>query len=288
MLRAAHLLLDGDPRVFEDPLALALCGLPDAEVLRSAVHRLHQVFAQHCGEQLAQAIVRDLRATILLRNRYAEDQLRLAMQQGIRQYVMLGAGLDSFAHRSELAARLSTFELDLPATQDWKREVLRRLGREDPPGLHYLPADFGTISPLQALAASPFRADEPAVFSWLGVSSYLPEDAVYRTLQDLTRAAPGSVVVFSYGLCADVLDEQGRRIATALKARVAAQNEPAANNGFDPVHLAQRLTEMGYADLEDLDVRGAQGRYFSNRSDGLGAPCMNHMMRAVVHAGPGD
>lgn len=284
MLRAAHPLLDGEPYILEDPLAQALCGLPGAEAIRPAVQRLQQVFAQQCTEELAQAIVRDLRATILLRNRYAEDQLQLAMGHGIRQYVMLGAGLDSFAHRSALAGELSMFELDLPVTQQWKRAALRRLGGNDPPGLYYVATDFGKVGPLEALAGSAFRAAEPAVFSWLGVTSYLAEEAVYSNLRDLARAAPGSVVVFSYGLCADALDERGREICAALKARIASQNEPAANGGFDPRQLAQRLAAMGYADLEDLDVAGAQARYFSHRSDDLKAPCMNHMMRAVVHA----
>ena len=117
------------------------------------------------------------------------------------------------------------------------------------------------------------------------MTSYLAENAVYTILRNLADAAPGSVVVFSYGLCADVLDERGREIAAALKALVASQDEPAANGGFDPRQLAQRLAAMGYADLEDLDVRSAQARYFLDRTDTLKAPCMNHMMRAVIRAG---
>jgi methyltransferase (TIGR00027 family) len=282
MLRAAHLVVDAPPPLLDDPLALPLSGLPGTEALKLAVERIEQEFAQHCDADLARLMARDLRATILLRNRYAEDRLREAVEGGLRQYVMLGAGLDSFAHRSELAGRLAIYELDLPATQAWKRAQLQRLGLGEPAQLRYVAADFERQTPLQALAGSGFRADEPALFSWLGVTGYLSEEAVYATLRGLAGVAPGSQVVFSYGLHRPLLNEQGRRLAQVLQIRVAARNEPVANSGFDPDDLAGRLRGMGYAGVEDLDVAAAQARYFAGRSDGLQSPPMNHMMCATA------
>lgn len=285
MMRAAHLLLDQPPYLLEDRLALPLSGLAGVEPLRGALEKMRQEFAQHCEADFAPVIVRDLRATVLLRNRYAEDCLRAALERGVRQYVMLGAGLDSFAHRSELAARLDSYELDLPATQAWKRAQLQRLGVAPPASLRYVAADFERQTPLQALAGSGFRAGEPALFSWLGVTSYLREEAVYATLQDLAGAAPGSAVVFSYGLAGPLLGEQGRRIGEVMKSRVAARSEPAANSGFDPAELGRRLRGMGYGRIEDLDVAAAQARYFEGRGDGLQSPPMNHMLCAELGRG---
>jgi methyltransferase (TIGR00027 family) len=282
MMRAAHRLVDEPPCLLDDPLALPLSGLPGEPALRGALEKMRLEFAQHGEPDFAPVIVRDLRATILLRNRYAEDCLGEAVQRGLRQYVMLGAGLDSFAHRSALAARLEVYELDLPATQAWKRAQLQRLGVAAPASLHYVAVDFERQTPLQALAGSGFRAGEPALFSWLGVTSYLSEEAVYVTLQDLAGAAPGSAVVFSYGLKGPLLSEQGRRIGEVMKSRVAARNEPAANGGFDPAELARRLRGMGYRRIEDLDVAAAQARYFAQRRDGLQSPPMNHMMCAEL------
>ncbi len=283
MMRAAHLLLDQAPWLLDDPLALSLSGLPDESALRAAMARMQAEFAQRSDEAFANLILRDLRSTILLRNRYAEDQLERAMARGLRQYVMLGAGLDSFAlRRPDLAARLEIFELDLPATQDRKRQRLQQLGLSLPPTLHFVPVDFERQTPLQALAGSAFRSDEPAFFSWLGVTGYLGEAAVYATLRSLCATAPGSAVAFSYGLREDRVSEQGRRIGAVLKAGVAARNEPAANHGFDPLELEKRLRGMGYATVDHLDVAAAQQRYFQRRRDGLAAPPMTQMICATL------
>ncbi|WP_165797525.1 class I SAM-dependent methyltransferase [Solimonas fluminis] len=283
MMRAAHLLLDQAPWLLEDPLALPLSGLSGEGALRGAVARLQAEFAQRSDEDFAAVILRDLRATILLRNRYAEDELERAMAQGLRQYVMLGAGLDSFAlRRPDLAARLDIFELDLPATQDWKRQRLQQLGLALPRSLHFVPADLERRTPLQALAGSAFRPGERAFFSWLGVTSYLSEAAVYGTLRGLAALAPGSAVVFSYGLQESLVGETGRRIGAVLKAGVAARHESAAHDGFDPAALSERLRGLGYSSLESLDVAAAQARYFSQRRDGLQSPPMTQMMRGVV------
>jgi methyltransferase (TIGR00027 family) len=283
ILRAAHRLLDGSPSILDDPYALPLSGLPGEAAVTAAVTRMEGEFTQRSDPKFAREVVRHLRATIVLRNRYAEDALAEARARGIRQYVLLGAGLDSFALRAETASDgLQVFELDLPATQDWKRQRLRALGLPLPPSLQFVAADLERQSPMEALAGSRFRHEEPAFFSWLGVTGYLSEAAVFATLENLRGAAPGSEVVFSYGLPEARIGADGRRLHEVLKAGLAARGEPAANSGFDPGQLAGRLEALGYTGIGDFSVADAQRRYFDGRGDGLGAPPMNHLMRARV------
>lgn len=281
VLRAAHRVIDDAPYVLDDPYALALSGLPNDAVARAAAERIQREFEQHVDAALAADIARALRAAIALRNRYAEDALDRAIDRGVRQYVLLGAGLDSFAlRRRDLPADLRIFEVDLPGAQQDKGERLGKLDIDLPANLHFVPADFENETPLEALAKSDFRRDEPVFFSWLGVTGYLSEMAVYATLSDIAFSAPGSEVAFSYGLQADCVAGPGRQIADALMASIAARNEPAANNGFVPQALAMRLRHMGFGQVEDFDVAAADRRYFRDRADGLRAPPMIHMMKA--------
>jgi methyltransferase (TIGR00027 family) len=283
MLRAAHLLLDTAPHILLDKYAMSLAGFPNEATVRGAVDRLHAEFAQRCDPDFAVEIARELRVSIVLRNRYAEDELECAEARGVKQYVLLGAGLDSFAlRRPAWAESLDIFELDLPATQSWKRQRLEALGLRPPSRLHFVPADLERQSPLEALAGSPFRRDEPAFFSWLGVSSYLSDTAVYATLGELAGTESGSAVVFNYGLAESEIDNEGRKVNAVLKASIAARNEPAANSGFLPKALCQRLREVGYADVLDLDAEEADRRYFFGRTDGLRTPSITRLMLAKV------
>lgn len=128
MTRAAHLLLDNDPKIFADTLALELSGVGDEAALRANLNALVEEIARSSTLDFAQALFREFRALQALRSRYTEDELEKALQQGISQYVILGAGLDSFAYRrQDLSGDVWVFELDYPATQQWKRERLREL-----------------------------------------------------------------------------------------------------------------------------------------------------------------
>lgn len=285
VMRALHRAFDAPPRILDDPHALSLAGLPGEAVLPAAQVRLEADFLQHADPQTAARIARYLRAAVLLRNRYAEDELAQAIGRGVRQYVLLGAGLDSFAwRRPDLAASIEIFELDLAATQDWKRQRLQAGGLAVPPNLHLVPIDFERQQPLQALAASRFRADQPAFFSWLGVTSYLTEIAILATLRNVAGAAPGSTIVFSYGLAQSGLGPEGRRVTEVLRAVIAARGEPAASAGFLPHELAGKLASLGYSEVEDLGVEAAQARYFDGRDDDLQAAPITHHMKAVVGA----
>jgi methyltransferase (TIGR00027 family) len=152
--RAAHQLFD-QPRVLEDPLALAIVGTEAAEKLRSS------------QKEAESSIPRAFRAFMAARSRYAEDQLAKAVAQGVRQYVVLGAGLDTFAYRSPYS-NLRVFEVDHPATQAWKRERLQNAGIEVPQSLVFVPVDFERQQLAAELEQSGFETRLPAFFSWLG------------------------------------------------------------------------------------------------------------------------
>src|SRR5580704_178111 len=165
--RAAHQLLDR-PRVFDDPFALRIIGSEAAEELRSNPKEHH-------------AFSRAFRAFMAARSRYAEDELACAVARGVRQYVVLGAGLDTFAYRNPHAG-LWVFEVDHPATQAWKREQLEQVDIAVPQSLAFAPVDFERVSLGEGLDAAGFDRAAPAIFTWLGVVPYLTEQAVFATL----------------------------------------------------------------------------------------------------------
>jgi methyltransferase, putative, TIGR00027 family len=178
--RAAHLLVDSEPRIFADSLAALLLGDKAETYLR--YHREH-------GDH---PLLAGTRAQPPCRSRFTEDQLALAAARGTAQYVILGAGLDSFACRSELAGRLRVFEVDHPATQQRKRALLAAAVLAEPPTLTWVPVDFETDELIASLTAAGLDPFAPAFVSWLGVTMYLTAEAIGATLASLSRLAPGS------------------------------------------------------------------------------------------------
>ncbi|MGO9008949.1 MAG: class I SAM-dependent methyltransferase [Bryobacteraceae bacterium] len=248
--RAAHQLLDRPP-VFEDPLALAIVG---EEAARKAA---------------AENWSPSLRAFLAARSRFAEDELARAVARGVRQYVVLGAGLDTFAYRNPHAALgLRVFEVDHPSTQEWKRERLRRVGIEIPAETVFAAVDFGRQSLADALPPAGFRAAEPAFFSWLGVVPYLTESAFLATMAFIAGLPPASGVVLDYACPRSALSASERLALDALASRVAAAGEP-FQLFFEPAALAAQVRQLGFHHLEDLDAAGINARYFRNRADGL-------------------
>ena len=182
LMRAVHLSIDGDPKIFADPLAASFLG-PE---LATALKTTPQMFQTPA--------LRSLRAVFVVRHRYAEDELAKALARGVSQYVILGAGLDSFAYRRpDLRQTLHVYEVDHPATQQWKRQRLTDLGIAIPDNLTFIPIDFEVQTLAEGLAASTFRHDEPAFFSWLGVTQYLTANAVFSTFKTLLRPLPLAV-----------------------------------------------------------------------------------------------
>lgn len=266
--RAAHQLLDG-PLIFEDPLALRILG-PEGEL------RVRADPAVYDRSRLA----RMLRAFLAVRSRFAEDLLADAVARGVTQYVVLGAGLDTFASRNPHPS-LRVFEVDVPATQEWKRARLRQAGIPAPPGVVYAPCNLATESAAAALARAGLDATRPTVCSWLGVTMYLERDAVLATIRALTPLVhdPGALV-FDYMVPASSLPVMhrvlswlpGRRVAQ----RVARAGEPFIAS-FTPAELVSAVRAMG-AEATDHTPAALTARYLSGRRDGLRIGRIGHMM----------
>jgi methyltransferase (TIGR00027 family) len=265
--RAAHQLLD-QPRVLDDPLALRIIGSEAAAELRSNPKENH-IFA------------RAFRAFMAARSRYAEDELARAVAHGVRQYVVLGAGLDTFAYRSAYA-ELRVFEVDHPATQAWKREQLQAAGIAIPPSLTFVPVDFERQTLADGLGQSGFDARAAAFFSWLGVTPYLTREACMATLTFIARMSAGSGVAFDFAVDPALLNSGQRQALDALSQRVARYGEP-FQLFFDPAQLQDELRGMGFHRTEFLQGKEINARYFKDRDDGLlvrGG--LGHLMAAWV------
>ena len=178
--RAAHLIVDDEPRIFADPLAARLLGDRADELV--SYHTLHGTHPVLSGA----------RVQVACRSRYAQDALARAAAAGVAQYVILGAGLDSFAYRGGLAGRVRVFEVDHPASQEAKRAALAAAGIPVPGNVTFVPADLAADSLSRCLASADFDASAPAVFGWLGVTMYLTADAVAETMTAVAAARPAA------------------------------------------------------------------------------------------------
>jgi methyltransferase (TIGR00027 family) len=250
--RAAHQVLDS-PRVLEDPLALAIVGAT-AEELRSSPKSQGR-------------LARAMRAFMAVRSRYAEDELARAVASGARQYVVLGAGLDTFAYRNPFP-ELRVYEVDHPATQGWKRRRLEEGRIAIPESMTFAPVDFENQTLIDGLARAGFEADQTAFFSWLGVVPYLTRSAAMETFRFIGSLPAGSGVVFDYALPPEALNLVQRLALKALADRVAAAGEP-FRTFFEPAALMSELRPMGFHSFEDLATKEINARYFGGRSDGL-------------------
>ena len=254
--RAAHQLHDAKPLVFDDPLAVRILGAEYADEVRRTPDSAKRPWSA------------GFRAFMVARARLAEDTLAAAVHEhGVMQYVVLGAGLDTFACRND-SPELRVFEVDHPATQAWKRQMLQAAGIALPETAHLVAVDFEVDSLRAKLAAAGFDFAQPTVTAWLGVVPYLTQEAFRATLRVLGRFAPGSAVVFDYAQPREALPEQERLMLDSLSARVAMAGEP-FQLFFTPPELAEELEWQGLRVVEDLDSAALSARYFAGRKDGL-------------------
>jgi methyltransferase (TIGR00027 family) len=260
--RAAHQIAEGG-RIFTDPLAGAVLGAAPAAVFDG---------------DLDQPATRSMRLFIAARSRFAEESLADAVGRGVRQYVVLGAGLDTFAHRNPFAeAGLRVFEVDHPATQAWKRQRLMAAGLPEPASLTYAPVDFERQALADGLVDAGFDDSAPAFFSWLGVVVYLTRPAVLETLGYIGNRPPGSAVVFDYGEPIASYPPAERPYQARRVARMAAMGEPWITR-FAPAELAAELSALGFDDLQDLGPAEIGRRFYGRAGrDGPGG----HLMRAA-------
>jgi methyltransferase (TIGR00027 family) len=244
MHRAAHQLLEGG-RIFSDPLALAIVGQDAASIV---------------GRAQRDPASAAMRLFIAVRTRFAEDACAAAVGTGIRQIVVLGAGLDTYAYRAVTTAGLRIFEVDHPATQAWKRERLAAAAIAVPAALCFAPVDFERETLTHGLAAAGFDATRPAVFSWLGVTPYLSAQAIWSTLGFVAGLAAGTQVVFDYANPPHTLTPAQRRAHRSRARRVAELGE-AWQSFFETAALHSRLRASGFRHIEDLGPQELVRRY---------------------------
>jgi methyltransferase (TIGR00027 family) len=266
--RAAHQLVE-EGRIFRDPLALRILGVSPEEVLRDVQE--HPARAR-------------MRLFIAMRTNFAEESLAAAVASdpGVTQLVVLGAGLDTFAYRNPFGERLKVFEVDHPATQEWKRARLAASDIALPAWLTFAPVDFERETLSGGLAAAGFDSRQRTFFTWLGVVPYLTEPAILATLEFIGalsgKTSGGAHVVFDYSDPPHTLSPQLREAHERRAARVAALGE-AFMTYFEPYVLAEKLKSAGLPHIEDLGPRDLIGRYLRGTT-GVPAERGGH----VVHA----
>jgi methyltransferase (TIGR00027 family) len=262
--RAAHQALE-QGRIFADPLAFRILGKDADAVVRDA--------EDHPSR-------RAMRIFIAVRTRFAEDALAAAVARGVRQLVVLGAGLDTFAYRNTLTD-LRIFEVDHPDTQAWKRQRLAEADIAIPEGVTFAPVDFERQTLLEGLAVAGFHRTQQTFFTWLGVVPYLTEPAIWSTLRFIASLPSGGHVVFDYGDPPDSLPSEMRAVHDRRAAHVAEAGE-AWLTSFEPGQLRAKLIDGGFDEVEDLGPPQIATRYFPHRV--ASAPEKGgHIVRATRH-----
>jgi methyltransferase (TIGR00027 family) len=240
--RAAHQVLDHGSILY-DPFAMKILREDEKDVLANG-HPMASI-----GRLFTTA-----------RSRIAEDALSRAVERGIRQIVILGAGLDTYALRNPHVARqIRIYEVDHPATQTWKRERLAEAQIALPPWLILVPVDFERDDVGEKLVAAGFQQNSPAFFTWLGVVPYLTQDAIGRTL-DYMASIPNSEVVFDYMEPPQAFSEEMRELVTKRTEQLEKMDERWASR-FDPAGIAAILRSHGFSDIEDIDFQEIKSRF---------------------------
>jgi methyltransferase (TIGR00027 family) len=260
-------VLDAPPLLLEDPAALALFGPHAAEVVRERADRLQSLRA------------RAFRAHVLLRSRFTEDRLALAVERGVRRYVVLGAGCDTFAVRQPVwAGELQILEVDQPASQREKLDLLRDAGLTPPANVDFLALDFERETLEAGLARAGVDRSRPAFFSWLGVTMYLTEEAIDAVLRTVAAYPPGSEIVLTFAQPGEPTAEGPGE--PTLADHAAAAGEPWLTY-FTPEALRARLEGFGFRQVDFLTPEAASARYFAGRADGLSPPRRTSIVSAL-------
>ncbi|HEX7920344.1 MAG TPA: class I SAM-dependent methyltransferase [Bradyrhizobium sp.] len=292
LMRALHSRSDASP-LLDDPWGDRL--IPDSE--RDGMSQ--RILARMDSEARARALptpdsildefLRNNAAYpgVVIRSRYAEDALRQAADRGVRQYVLIGAGFDSFAlRRPAFSDTLDIFEIDHPATQLMKIERIRECGVSLPESVHFIAADLAKEDLATALTRSSFQPNEAAFFSLLGVTVYLTREANLATLRAAaTCGSEGSELVFTYVDQIEFASGGSRSHHNQNAQAVATMGEPYVS-GFDPGEIAKDLADVGFELVEDLDGNAMSERYSGTRANVLHPPASLHIVRARVRPGP--
>ena len=289
-IRAYHAMQDS-PKIFNDSLAYYLLTEEERAFIEQHAARFLQLYdparAASCPDQET-ALAWSMRAMagppfILSRARYTEDNLEQAVRQGVRQYVILGAGMDTFAfRRPEMLEQLQVFEVDHPATQVSKRRRIKKLGWRQPTQLHFVPVDFTQENLRAALTRSPYDPQTKSFFSWLGVTYYLSRQAVFATLRTIADVSPAdSMVIFDYLDTDAFVPEKAAKNMQIWLDNVRRAGEP-LKSGYDPSTFTAELAPLGLRLHENLSPADIEERYFQGRTDGYHAREHVHFTCAVV------
>jgi methyltransferase (TIGR00027 family) len=252
--RAIH-LEEPPPWIFDDPFALELAG-DEGNALRELLRA-----------ELPEPNLLAFSRWVCVRARFSEDIVEDAVGNGIRQYVILGAGLDSFSYRrGDLLERLRVFEVDQPVTQSWKRRRLAEIGVQGPTNLVFAPLDFEHETLAEGLTAAGFDFDEPAVFSWIGVTMYLTLEAITTTLATIAECPAGTRVVLTHNQPKEALQGMGAELESVLARIVTEMGEPMVSL-FTPSEIEELLREFGFDDIVLIGPQEALAAYFKGRED---------------------
>ena len=243
------------PLIFDDALAMGLAGA-EGLPLRQRLRR-----------DLPSSHVLAFSRWVCIRSRFAEDLVEQAVGRGVEQYVILGAGLDSFAYRrGDLLDRLKVFEVDHPASQSWKRDRLSELGVKIPDSLVFAPLDFEQDTLRHGLANAGFDFGRSAVFTWIGVTMYLTLDAITVTLATLAQCLPGTQVALSYNQPHHALDRFAVAVTSTFAGIASEMGEPFVTL-FLPAEIGELLRSQRFGEIVDFGSEEARGLYFDGRAD---------------------
>jgi methyltransferase (TIGR00027 family) len=270
--RAAHLIVDGQPRIFADTLAAALLGDQAEELI--GYHTRH---GPH-------PVLSGARAQVTCRSRYTEHVLARAVGAGVTQYVLLGAGLDTFGYRGGLAGRVRVFEVDHPASQEFKRAAVAAAGLDVPDHVRYVPADLSRDPLERCLRAAGFDAAAPAVIGCLGVLMYLAGEAVAATMTAAGRLAPGTELIADYLLPEGERDEDGALYGTLVAQASAERGEP-WRSYFTPEQMADLARRTGFGAQRSVGQRDTIPAELWQRADSLRPARLSMLFHGTVARG---
>ncbi len=248
--RALHVQIDDKPHILKDEIGLKLITPPN-----------------DWQERPDMKFTKRLRASIVARARFIEDLIIEQSKQGITQYVILGAGLDTFAERRpDIASKLQIFEIDQPDTLSWKRQRLIELGFGVPKYLHFVPVNFETSSWWELLLKSGFDPNKPAVVACTGVSLYLTKDAITSTLDQIATLAQSSKLAMTFYLPVELVDEEDKPMQEMSEKGARAAGTPFISF-FTPNEILRMADDAGFKDAKTVSAKEMEQLYFMNRTD---------------------
>jgi len=268
VMRAVHQIRDAEPKILTDNVSVGLVkGSTEEEILAQ-------------DKSLDPFIA--LRAGLVLSSRFAEDQLEIAVAAGIEQYIILGAGLETFAFRQPAWARkIRIIEIDNPPTLEFKRERLAAKGIQIPNNVELCPIDFEHTTLSDGLAAVTFDFSRPSFFSWLSVTQYLTESSIEATLRFILMMPSPTQTVFTFAPPDECLDPNTLPSLKFISDMAAAVGEPWITR-FRPEHWKDWLLKLGFSSVFHLTPQLANDHYFMGRTDGLQAPEDAQLIHATV------